>query len=118
VLTRRFFIADTIGGIVETDGVANEAMPSVVRYAKNMTLKFQLDNSPNQYEKIYMPYLEIEYEDKKIEELQNNQEKANVEIRFMSEYYMDTEGFWSFAYFFFVTFMIIMSLIVVAKIYV
>lgn len=44
-------------------------MPTVVRYAKNVTLKFELDTNPNQNEKIFVPHLEIEYEDRKSEDI-------------------------------------------------
>lgn len=47
---------------------------------------------------------------------QKTNEKNKIKIQIVSEYYMNTQGFWNFAYAFFVTFMVIMAIVVVIKI--
>jgi len=43
-----------------------------VRYAKSITLKVELDSDANYNEMIYPPYLEINYEEKKVVDITSN----------------------------------------------
>lgn len=67
MLVKRFFMADTIGGINVNGGWKDKSPPVVIRYASSIKLKIQLDNTQN--EKIYPPYLEITYFDRKSEDI-------------------------------------------------
>lgn len=102
VLTRRFFIFDTVSGLegagalkrlanLNDNGERNEEI-TVVRYARNMTLKVELDMDPNFAEAIYVPYLEIEYEEKAADKLDDDEAKYK-DVYFISEYTMGHEGF-------------------------
>ena len=58
-LSRRFFIFDTMSGVVST----GDSTPSVVRWANEINLKIELDlDTP---ESIYRPYLIIDYKETK-----------------------------------------------------
>lgn len=46
-LVHRFFISDTISGIDSLGGYNNEAVPTVIRYAKSAKLRVQLDPGSN-----------------------------------------------------------------------
>jgi hypothetical protein len=60
---------------------------------------------------ILPPYLEIDYEEKKTEEVLNSDSGKLAEISFVSEYFMQTTGFWQFASLFFWILMILMGII-------
>ena len=86
ILTRRFFLFDTVSGVEN-----NEIQ--VVRYAKDIKLKFTLDT--NNIEQIYVPYVDILYEEKSAEDIRKSSEEYTKEISFMSTYSMDTSDFWT-----------------------
>lgn len=94
ILNRRFFIYDTVTGIEEEGGFANLSPASVVRYAKNITLVVTLDSDPKYNEMIYTPYLEIDYEEKQRDLILLDNERKMKTMLFMSEYKMETSGFW------------------------
>lgn len=75
-LTRRFFIYDTISGISSANGFENGDVAQIVRYAKKITLKVQLDK--NEPEMIYPPYLEIQYQEKKTSEILGKQGQTST----------------------------------------
>ena len=85
ILTRRFFLYDTLSGVEEDE-------LKVVRYAKNITLKFKLDKE--NIEQIYPPYLEIAYEEKSAEDIRKSDTNSQKEVMFLSSYSMDTEELW------------------------
>lgn len=87
ILTRRFFMFDTISGI-STEDWPNGA-PTVIRYPKRMVLKINLDL--NNEEMIDVPYLQIRYAERTNAYIQEN---SLTDISFESEYFMSTEGFW------------------------
>lgn len=60
ILTRRFFIFDTKSGIAIEDWP--QGPPTVIRYAKEMILKINLDTKHE--EMINVPYLQIEYRER------------------------------------------------------
>lgn len=118
ILTTRFFVAETIGGIGELGGFAEGAMPSVVRYAKNITLKLELDTNQNQNEKLFVPHLEIEYEDRKSSEVLKQDDMRITTVAFTSEYYMETSGFWSFANTFFTILIIAVAFLTMLQVFI
>ena len=61
-LVKRFFISDTISGIDNSGGFANGVAPKVIRYAKSVMLRVQLD--PTVSEHIRVPILYITYEER------------------------------------------------------
>lgn len=61
-LVRRFIISDTISGIDSTGGYLNKKAPTVIRYAKSVKLRVQLD--PLKEEHIRRPLLYITYEER------------------------------------------------------
>lgn len=107
VMTRRFFIFDTISGVEGDNGLQNlenindngerNKQIKVVRYAKNMTLNIQLDMSADRPEAIYVPYLEIDYEEKATDAIIEEDGAKLKKIFFISEYTMEDSGFWKLA---------------------
>ena len=94
LLIKRFFVADTIGGINSVGGWKNGAycrqQICIFNQVENK-LKIQLYDTQN--EKIYPPYIEITYSDRKTDEIQKGVEGvATAEVTFMSENYMNTES--------------------------
>ena len=60
VLTRRFFVFDTISGIAQGTGYSDgKVPPEIVRWASSIQLKTMLD--PDEQQEITRPYLIIEY---------------------------------------------------------
>lgn len=108
-------MVDTISGISVPGGFEANNLPEVVRYAKKITLKVKLDPSNTNNEMILPPYLEIDYEEKKTEEVLNSDSGKLADISFVSENFMDTTGFWSFASVFFWILMILMGLIAIVN---
>lgn len=62
ILTRRFFIYDTISGIKNGEYDVEGAVPVIIRYAKSISIQIRLD--PNNEEMIYVPLLQIEYRER------------------------------------------------------
>ena len=58
ILTRRFFLFDTISGIEV--GEYPDGLPYIIRYPKEIILKIQLDTQ----ELIFLPFLEITYRER------------------------------------------------------
>lgn len=106
-MTRRFFIFDTVSGVEGDNALQNlldlndnserNTQIKVVRYAKNMTLNIQLDMDASRPEAIYVPYLEIDYEEKASEAIFENHEEKLKTVFFISEYTMEDSGFWKLA---------------------
>lgn len=112
---------DTIGGVEPPQdgsiGFINGKLPTSVRYAQNITLKVKLD--PSQNEKIYVPYLEIDYKDFRLDSLESyGGTTVNEEVIFISEYSMETDGFWNFAQVCFIVFMCIMAALILLRIFI
>ena len=107
VLTRRFFIFDTVSGVSGDDALKNlgdmndngqrNEQIEVVRYAKNMTLRVMLDTAVDKPEAIFVPYLEIDYEEKSAEAIFKEDTAKFKDVFFVSEYTMDDSGFWRLA---------------------
>lgn len=60
-LVRRFFISETISGISSSGGYLQNATAQVIRYAKSVKLRIEMDSSA--HERILKPLLEITYEE-------------------------------------------------------
>jgi len=107
-LTRRFFIFDTLSGVTIENWP--EGPPSVVRYAKSITLKINLDD--HNEEMINVPYLYIEYRERTGVYIQDD---SLTEVSFNSEYILSTANFWAGAgvafWLFFAVFVIILALV-------
>jgi len=86
----------------------------VIRYASSIKLKIQLDDTQN--EKIYPPYLEITYSDRKTDDILSDQATEN--IQFMSENFMNTTSFWSGAMTGFIVLLVAVILISLFKAYI
>lgn len=95
--------------------------PSVFRVAQNISLKIELDHNPDRNEQLFVPYLEILYTSFKTEDVKKVDVQIGaakqVQVNFMSEYSMNTKPFWSFASALFISFMVIMCVIVLLKVY-
>lgn len=108
ILTRRFVIFDTLSGVTVENWP--EGPPSVVRYAKSITLKINLDDDNE--EMINVPYLYIEYRERTGVYIQDD---SLTEVSFNSEYILSTANFWSGAgvvfWIFFAVFVIIFSIV-------
>lgn len=89
LLTRRFFLFDTISGINIDDWEKPNATPLVVRYAKKFTLKVNLDT--HNEEMINVPYLEIDYRERSSAYIEEN---SLTSVHFYTEYLLSTEEFW------------------------
>ena len=117
-MNRRFFLFDTLSGIENEGGFMANDPASIVRYAKNVTLKVTLDNNPDPSytEMIYIPYVEIEYEEKQRELILESNDARMKRVTFMSEYFMDTSGFWKLCRTLFIILGCIIVIIVYCKI--
>ena len=117
MLVRRFFLFETLSGITTQGGYLEGAKPEVVRYAKGMKLKIRLDESDDNEEMIYPPYLEIDYEEKKVEEIEGAAVGETLTtVTFVSEYSMDTGGFWGMAEVVFYILISLLGLIIITMI--
>jgi len=86
VLSRRFFIFETITGVVT--GQENEP-PKYLRIATSIKLKIRLDEKNP--EQIYPPFLEIQY----MEIAKSSWETDPfIPVGFTTEYFSDTGDFW------------------------
>lgn len=109
ILTRRFFLFDTISGIT----VENfpQGPPTVIRYAKTFTLKINLDNT--QEEMIYVPYLYVQYRERTASYINQN---SLTKVSFNTEYMLETTSFWKGAsatfYVFIAVFVLILIIVV------
>lgn len=82
----------------------------MVRFAKNMTLNIMLDTDPQKPEAIFVPYLDISYEEKKTSIISSDESERHAHVLFVSEYTMDTTGFWRLAK---IVFWIVFSLMLI-----
>ena len=80
-LTRRFFLLDTKSGVEGTDNFAKGESSTVIRYAKEMTLRIRLD--PSNPEMMLPPLLIIEYRERTKTMIAQN---SLAEVTFRSEY--------------------------------
>lgn len=103
LLSRRFFMLDTLSGI-------SGGAPTVVRYAKKVSLKIELDQ--DQPEMIYPPYLEVEYQEKTVADIKASAVARFTQVEFIAENFMDPKGFWSLATSTFWTLCVILALAV------
>ena len=85
---RRFFIYDTISGITQPDGYKSGKKPSYVRWASDVKMKVELD--PNNPEKLYRPYLIIDYQEKDAAIVESS---SKTQVSFKMEYYSDYSDF-------------------------
>lgn len=106
ILTRRFFLFDTISSITIDDWGKEKAIPQVIRYAKTFKLKVNLDI--NNEEMINVPYLEIDYRERSAAYIAEN---SLTTVFFNTEYILSTTEFWKGASAAFWTFMGIFLLI-------
>mmetsp|Transcript_4701 Transcript_4701/g.8015 ORF Transcript_4701/g.8015 Transcript_4701/m.8015 type:complete len:521 (+) Transcript_4701:1152-2714(+) len=107
ILTRRFFLFDTVSGI------ENNRL-EVIRYATSIHLKFKLD--PNTVEKIYPPLIEVTYQEKQVEALDDIAERQKA-VSFISQFDMDTTDFWQKSRSFFIVLMIALVLVTLVFVY-
>lgn len=89
ILTRRFFLFDTISGVNIEDWNKPNRVPLIVRYAKTFILKVNLDVSNN--EMINVPYLQIDYRERSGSYIADN---SLTTVMFNTEYIMSTVSFW------------------------
>ena len=85
-LTRRFFLLDTKSGVEGTDNFIKGESSTVVRYAKQMTIRIKLD--PNNPEMIYPPLLIIDYRERSKTTIAAN---SLAKVTFSSEYQMNSD---------------------------
>lgn len=83
-LVKRFFISDTISGIDNNGGYANGAAPKVIRYAKSVKLRVQLD--PTVPEHIRVPLLYITYEERLVNTITAD---TQTSLSYFVDYYAD-----------------------------
>lgn len=83
ILTRRFFIFDTVSGIMAENWP--DGSPTVIRYPKRMVLKIYLDL--NNEEMIDVPYLQIQYAERTNAYILEN---SLTDLSFETEYFMET----------------------------
>lgn len=80
-------ISDTISGIDINNGYLQQNVPVVIRYAKSVQLRVQLD--PNSSGKIRRPLLQIEYEERFTSQISD---KSVAEIQYFVDYYQDSDS--------------------------
>ena len=108
ILTRRFFLFDTLSGITIDDWGKPNATPLVIRYAKTFILKVNLDL--NNEEMINVPYLQIDYRERSAAYIAEN---SLTDVFFNTEYILSTTEFWKGASAAFYVFMAIFVLILI-----
>ena len=69
-LVRRFFIYDTVSGIVQANGFMISSFPSGARVASSLKLNTTLD--PYNKGRSFVPFLEVEYREKETKKNQKN----------------------------------------------
>ena len=109
ILTRRFFMFDTLSGIPVNEYPGGT--PDFVTYASKMTLEISLDQ--NSDEMIYVPYLRIDYRARTRTYIAQTTGRALVE--FGTYYSSSTDSFWSTAEAIFFVLLVIILLILIAK---
>jgi hypothetical protein len=87
-LVRRFFLYDTISGVEGNDNYVKGELSTVIRYAKDLTLRVKID--PTNQEMIYTPLLIVNYRERSKTQIQNN---PITSVSFTSEYIMDNSSF-------------------------
>lgn len=118
MLTRRFFVYDTLMGIT-TGSFPERSPPYFVRYAKSIKLMIALDMDPSRPEVIYPPYLEIDYESALTDQITQSLMSRQGYAAFTVEYSQELNGFWDLARGFFITLIVVLVLIllIVAFVY-
>ena len=115
ILTRRFFLFDSLSGLPEKTGTEwPVGTPVVIRYPKQMTMKISLIEEHEREEMIYLPYLEITYRERTKTYIE---ERPLSEVSFATEYRLDTQRFWNSAYAMLIVFIIVLILIMMVKMY-
>lgn len=112
-LTRRFFIYDTLSG-VEGNGkyAAGSTYSTYVRWLHTVKIMVELD--PNSNDKMYIPYVELEYRAKSLTNIDNG---SYDEISFEAKYSFDPTNYWIVALIIFAIINGVVLLIVLFKIY-
>ena len=105
-----------LSGIDTQDGYINGAAPQYVRYAK--TIKFKVSLDPDNAEMLYVPYLEIEYRERRLNDIKTIDSLRFSNVQFVSEYMMDTSGFWGLARGLFITLLVILGLTTIIRVYI
>lgn len=109
VLTRRFFIFDTVSGVRQNEYPSGA--PVVARYPRKMTFEIKLDIENE--EMIYLPYLRIDYRERTLSFIKNTNSEA--EIEFGTYYMSSTAKFWESAMAIWYTLIVLMLIIVIVK---
>lgn len=89
LLTKRFFLFDTLSGIPE--GQYPNGKPTTVQYAKTMELIIKLDETNN--EKISLPVLKINYRARSTSTIEQGGDLARSQVSFSTSYDQNTIKF-------------------------
>lgn len=116
-LVRRFFVIDTKSGIGNPGGFKLGSTPEIVRYAKELSIKVELDPNAEYNEMIFPPYIEVMYEEKRSSDILGSTATGKLaDISFKSEYFMETTGFWDLARTLFIILISFFVVIILVKI--
>ena len=107
-LTRRFFLIDTKSGISGIDGYVRDDAPMIMRYAKEITLRINLD--PVNEEMIFTPLLIINYRERTMDAIKLN---PLASVSFRSEYLLESDTAQNAIRGIFIGIMVLFGLIVV-----
>lgn len=110
ILVRRFFIADNLAGIQDSNGFINNSTASAIRFPKVIKLIVMLQST--QQAKIMVPYLEIYYVSKSASYISTVPESS---VSFMSEYNMDISSFKSAMMGIFIALNVLVAVVVVVR---
>ncbi|CAG9329728.1 unnamed protein product [Blepharisma stoltei] len=113
-LVRRFFIYDNVSGKVGTNAYIYGNDTTVLTYPKSIKLRVTLRTDADS--KIYVPLLLIKYRTRLVNYIE--QEDKSSHLTFISEYTMNTSGFWKVALAIFIVTNFVLILIWLLKLYI
>ena len=97
ILTRRFFLFDTISGIPE--GEYPDGIPEIIRYPRSIKLIINLDSRGDTIdasERINVPVLFIEYLERTRDYINLDDTRAKTtKVKFATEYRLDFTNMWA-----------------------
>jgi hypothetical protein len=111
-LVRRFFISETISGIQTSGGYFANAAPQVIRYAKSVKLRVEMNSAAN--EKIFKPMLEISYEEMPVSMISS---ETQTQLQFQVDYFQSASRYLRTIQGIFIAANILVGLIVAVRMY-
>lgn len=85
---RRFTLFDVASGVP-----LNDEDPTLIRYL--VKIKFHCEARASKPSRIHVPYLELDYDERRLDAVQNDKDMREARVVFRVEYWMDSSHLWA-----------------------